>query len=329
MRKLEYLSPTAIAAYLEDKDNFYMDRLAEVRRPRSSQTQPMSIGSAFDAYAKSYLFEKLIGKNDPEWPKFEFTTLFEKQVEPQHRTWAKHHGNYVFQEYVKSGALADMITELSSSLDRPRFEFDLLGTVQTKIGNGVPLLGKPDIFFVNSEGLPIISDWKVNGYCSRGNVSPKKGYIKIFPSYDTHHEAYPQKYKGTTINANKHLKLQDIDESWARQTIIYSWLCGCPVGSVFVHSIDQVVCNNRYNTSPGVNFPELRFAQHRYLSDPGYQLTLFQTIQTIWNNIQTPETYYSDMTPEESATRCAMLELRCKNLYSGQSDELFDSICLD
>lgn len=330
MRCLSYLSPTSISKFIEDRDLFYIQYLADVRPPREPQTQPMSIGSAFDAYCKSYLFKKLIGVSHPDAPKFEFETLFTAQVEPHNRDWARKHGEYAFGEYVRTGAMADMIIELEKAVGLPRFEMDIMGMVSHDL-HGVPFLGKPDVFFVNKEACNIISDWKVNGYCSRTGASPMKGYVKIIPGHDWHKDAYPVTYRGCRVNGSG-THLHEIDESWARQTVIYAWLCGCPVGSDFVHAIDQVACNNRKNTQPGVFFPELRFAQHRYRSNVDFQYKVFREALKIWQLINAgQEGYFEGLSPEDSKSRCETLELRAKRLYEPQTEEdrMFAFVCED
>jgi hypothetical protein len=321
MRKLPYLSPTSLSKFLDSSEEFYLSYLAEIRPPRQRQTQPMSIGSAFDAYAKSYLHKKLFGSNHPDSSKFQFETLFITQVESHNRDWAKHHGKFVFDQYVSSGALPDLFVELNSAIGEPRFELDILGTVQSDI-HGVPFLGKPDLFFVNKEGLNIISDWKVNGYCSKSGASPTKGFIRRIPGFDCHKDAVPVNYRGTRVNGST-LKLHHVNNDWARQTVIYAWLCGCSVGSDFVHAIDQVTCNNRHNPQPGIGYPQLSFVQHRYRSDEEYQYSVFRTAVEAWDIISgPPEKYFRGLTDDESASRCAALESRAKSMFDGpQTDD--------
>lgn len=303
-----------------------MSYLAEIRPPRSRQTQPMSIGSAFDAYAKSYLHKKLIDDGDP---KFQFQTLFEAQVESHNRDWALHHGKYVFNEYVNSGAMADLFVELEKSLGKPRFELDIQGTVAHDVF-GVPFLGKPDVFYINQDGVNIISDWKVNGYCSKSGASPTKGFIKRIPGWECHKDSFPIKYRGTTVNGSP-LKLHQASQDWARQTVIYAWLCGCPVGSDFVHAIDQVACNNRYNSKPGTGYPQLSFCQHRYRSDEEFQHHVFRQAVEVWNIVSgPPEKYFRGLSEDESASRCESLEARAKSLFEGpktKEEALFMDIC--
>jgi hypothetical protein len=176
MRKVQHLSPSSLSTWLKNQDEFYLQYLAHDRPPRIPQNQPMAIGSAFDAYAKSYLVERLFGSNAD--PKYSFDALFESQVERQNRDWAREHGRYVFEQYQQSGALADLFTELKSAQGQPRFEFEVKGAVSgyregaTRTIGSVVLLGKPDVAFVNKAGVMIVIDWKVNGYCSKNPPSP-------------------------------------------------------------------------------------------------------------------------------------------------------------
>lgn len=61
MRKPDYISPTALKLYRDNRDEYYLRYLADTKSPRDGQTQPMSIGSAFDAYVKSDIHTKLFG----------------------------------------------------------------------------------------------------------------------------------------------------------------------------------------------------------------------------------------------------------------------------
>ena len=144
MRVPEYLSPTSINLYYKDPEEFYIRYLSEFKPPRPPQTQPMAIGSAFDAFVKSYLHEKLFGKGKD--PRFEPRTLFEVQVEPQHHSWAWRHGEKAFEFYRQSGALADLLIELQQAVGEPRFEIEIRGIVSARsesVTGSVMLLGKP------------------------------------------------------------------------------------------------------------------------------------------------------------------------------------------
>src|SRR4051812_28236093 len=114
MRNLQHLSPSSIGIYEKSPDEFYIQYLADIRAPRMAQLPVMAIGSAFDAYVKSFLVEALFGKNHD--PKFNLLTIFEAQVEPQNRDYCFEAGKYLFDCYKKCGALSDLMLELQASL---------------------------------------------------------------------------------------------------------------------------------------------------------------------------------------------------------------------
>lgn len=321
MRKPEYLSPTGIKQWVEDRSMFYMRYLSDNKHPRDAQTQPMSIGSAFDAYCKSYLYEMLFGKGHN--PRFELRSLFEEQVESHNRDWAWEHGRYAFNVYRLSGALADLLLELKSALGTPAFEIEVKGTVTANM-SGVPFLGKPDLYYMNKEGFPVIYDWKVNGWCSKSAKSPEPGFLRLrhgstqrHLDKGAHKDAVPAFRQGIQINAAH--PLERVNEDWATQLAVYGWVCGMDVGSEFVVGIDQLCCK-----PIGNEFPEVRIAEHRCLVSSDYQWATFGRACQIWNAITTGHVF-TDMTKEENDARCAALdgksELTAKLLASDDPSE--------
>lgn len=282
---IKFLSPTSISLFQSDISAFY--RKYVLRTPREPQTQPMAAGSAFDAYVKSYLYARIIGKKNP---KFELEAIFEEQVEEHNRTWGWENGKFIFDQYQEAGCVQDLLIELNTAISEPSFEFK----VQETIG-GVPLLGLPDLFFISKEGARVIDDWKVNGFCSSATKSPMKGYIRLRPGHKIHKDCHLLQYKGIMINAATYL--EDCNKSWADQLSIYSWLMGSAVGSTdTIYGIDQV-CGPK---------EKLRFASHRLRISADYQLNLMALIQQIWKQIQ-DDHYFLDLTVEESRERCRKL----------------------
>lgn len=304
MRMPKYLSPTSISLYFEDTEDFYLRYLSEVRIPRLPQTKPMSIGSAFDAYVKSYLYRQLFGKGNDS--RFELKTIFEEQVEEHNRDWAWEHGRRVFEQYKSAGCLADLMLELNQAIGKPRFEFSIQSTIETDIGD-VPLLGKPDIFFINSLGARVVYDWKVNGYCAQRTTSPMKGYVKLRTSNGNrytikqHPRAVLTNFKGIMINAA--MFLEEGNQSWANQLAVYSWLLGEPIGSEqVIFGIDQIVGPE----------DQLRFASHRLRIRPEHHYHLVDRIKIIWDSIIKGH-IFREMTIDDSKARCELLEATAKN----------------
>lgn len=320
MRKIEYLSPTSIATFLKSEEEFYFNYLCDNRPPRDPQTQLMSIGSSFDAYVKSYLHENLFGKGHD--PKFEFNTLFEAQVEPHNRDWAKPNGSHAFKCYKASGALADLMLELQSAVGTPRFELEIKGVVEghkegtsKKLG-GVTFLGKPDVFYINKEGHYVILDWKVNGWLAKRTTSPVPGYIRIRntsgKSEGPHKNCKPSNFKGMLINAD--IYLEQVQEDWARQLAIYSWLCGSEIGEECITAIDQLTC-----TPSGFEYPFVKIAEHRTRITSEFQWNVFTTAQSIWDKVQSGH-YFRELSKEDSEKKCLYLDGQAKSLRGETND---------
>ncbi len=286
MREVKYLSPSSISTYLEDPELFYMRYMADTKIPRPAQTHQMAAGSAFDAYVKSYLVERLGCKT----PEFELDTLFEEQVEAHNRERCKPIGKYLFDCYKTSGALADLLIELEKASETPRFELKIEKNVShDNVISDVVLLGKPDIYWKNREEMPVVLDFKVNGFFGNSSTSPKKGYIIIRDSWDgvpsrgvntPHKDAQLMLNNGLMININHFM--EDIDKDWAQQTSIYSWILEHPVGSKFIVWIDQLVANPQ-----AMGYPKIRIATFRGRVSSEFQINYFNDIKRIWEAIQT------------------------------------------
>lgn len=261
-RKPTYLSPSALHTFEWDQEQYvarYRHRVA-----REPQTGPMAAGSAFDAFCKSYLYERFVGKGDPA---FSLEGLFEAQVEPPVRDEAYPLGQYLFNEYRESGALNDLCSELGRAATEPLFE----DTLQGEIG-GIPLLGKPDVFFTNDQGIRVVYDWKVNGAYSK--ASPVAGYRCC--DGKPHKNYHGRDLGGININQTPFEKIQD---KWADQLTTYAWLVGEDVGSEgWIVGIDQLACNRKYPDLP----PLVRVAQHRGVVSRAHQENLLERYRVCW-----------------------------------------------
>lgn len=311
MRLPKYLSPSSFKLFESNLDEFYTKYLAENRPPRGGQTKPMSVGSAFDAYAKSYIHFCLFGNyglND----QYAKDTIFEQQVEAHNRDWARAAGQHTFDCYKNCGALADLMLELQKSVGKPRFEFEIQGTVESRIGN-VQLLGRPDIFFMNKEGARVILDWKVNGYCSNSTISPMPGYVMCRDAWQPgarksspndrmpHKNCFPTRFKGLMINTQEYL--ENLNSEWGAQLAVYGWLLGEEVGSQdLIHGIDQIC-----GMGTGGDKPFLKVASHRLRVGANFQHELLDRLTVAWETIQSGH-IFKHLSHEESDLHCAELE---------------------
>lgn len=316
MRKREYLSPTQLSIFASDPSDYYIKYLSENRPEKEPQTPPMAVGSAFDAVVKSFLTEQLFGKDAD--PRFEFTALFEAQVEPHNRDKALIAGQYCFDEYKRLGALDSLLLNLSKAPGPPKFEMDVKGSISSKdstIG-GVPFNGKPDCYYTSEEGAHVILDWKINGFYSKSGVSPMKGYIWVredgkFP------KPYGDKveiYKGLFVNSQA--KFEELNLDWCRQLCIYSWLCGEEIGAKFVAQVHQLVCR------PGKDKPRIRVAEHSLFISEEFQKRVFDEAQTLWNAINNGH-FFTHLTKEESIARCEILDEKSKSM---SGDDFFSQM---
>lgn len=288
------------------------------------QEQPAATGSAFDACAKAALHEALYGKGVD--PQYEYDALFEQQVEPHNRDWAKSEGEYVFQCYKDSGAYDDLLAMLLKARGKPRFEF----TIEA-ILNGVPFLGKPDLQFVTEGGVEVVHDWKVNGYCSKSATSPTKGYMlcrdgyksrKQSKSHETAHKQYvPIDFMGLTIDQGY---MEDISTDWANQLSMYGWALGQKIGDQnVVLQIHQIVAKPIPEQRP-----QLRVAEFRCRVRDSYQHHLAKRLKIAWDYISSGYVM-RHLSREENDQRCAMLENESVGLQGdGSTRDNFFAECV-
>ena len=342
MRKIDYISPTSLNLFYRDRERYYLEKLSDCPFPRMQQTEPMAAGSAFDAYVKSYLMENLLCTN-PD-PRFALEELLTQQVEEHNRDEARNVGKWLFQKYCDSGALADLMVELELSTTSPRFEFELTGTISSASaaqgfmlclcakldadgnihydpdcplcgGDGeviVPFRGHPDCSFRTSSGLRVTDDWKVNGFYGQAATSPKKGYIRVRDSWrgvasrnvnQPHKDAVIHHVDGLQVNIAQ--PMDHIDEGWATQLAIYSWLLGEEIGSQFIVGIEQLVSTGG-GAAPG-HYPMIRVATFRSYISEAFQKEVFRKAAKMYYLIRTGH-IFDDLSREESDAKCKELD---------------------
>jgi hypothetical protein len=305
-----------------DPDEFYIKYLAENRPAKIPQTDAMCVGSAFDAYVKSALHGALFGEGSD--PVYELETLFESQVEPQNRDFGWDAGKYCYERYVASGAYDELLALLQQSIEPPRFECDLKGTIGI-----APFTGKPDCRFVIDLGsgrISVILDWKVRGFCSKHAQSPTKGYKlcrdtwsgKASRSHGKSHKMYMEHdFRGLPINRDY---MENCAEKYADQCSLYGWLLGEPVGSEdMLVFIDELCCKPTGVAVDG-EYPTIRVANYRSRVKVEYQQELIERVNTCWNAITSGHVFI-EMSREESDEHIEMLDSMATALASDGSDE--------
>ncbi len=295
-RTVRYISPTSYRKFWEDRTGYYLHYLAEKRPPREPQTVPMAIGSAFDARIKGHLYKELVKGDDPSMT---FESLYKSQVEVQNQTPQLFADSQkCFDDYIKSGALADLLLEMGGSISTPKFETQLESQVSANIEGGmvsVPILGKPDTHFINRVNTKVILDYKVNGYYSNSGAYVKKGYAKKFPGGGSHKDSVVVEKLGVRVNTA--FTLHEVDIDWGNQLTMYGWLAGVEVGEPFVVIIHQLAWKGG----------ELTVGKHAYIVPSNIQWEIFKRCQTMWNAIQM-NWIFDELPHATSIARCDMLD---------------------
>lgn len=334
MRTPSQLSYSAFTLWEKNPEEYYTKYLCDVRAPRIPQERPAAAGSAFDARVKSSLYHALFGNSNPA---YSYDALFEAQVEPHNRDWARGEGEYIFECYQYSGMFDRLLELLQRSTEPPRFEF----TVDAEI-LGVPFTGKPDCRFVLPGPVHVVADFKVNGYCSNSATSPTKGYMlcrdgealtkrckktgQDLPapnkSHNTSHNLYqPLNYHGFEIDAGY---MEDISATWADQLSLYGWCLGEQIGDEkVVLMIHQIVAKPIPERRPS-----LRVSEYRRRVAEQYQRELAGRLVRAWEHISTGH-ILPELSREENDKRCLELEREAIGLQSdGSSRDDFFSECV-
>jgi len=355
LKRPKYLSPSAITAWNTDQEQFFLKYLAVDRPPRILQNAAMAVGSAFDAYVKSHLYERLFGQPRAAQDGFVFDVLFEKQVEPQNRDFAMKAGAICFQAYKVSGALTNLISLLATAAREPRFEFTTIGTpaattaesgssdgtltgafyntvklgakaqeavakVSTLPYGSVVLLGKPDLEFVTKSGITVIDDWKVNGYMSKNGAKPVPGYMMLYDGFEP-----KSKHHGTS-----HKDVIPYEESDGLHYSLYAnieqskpdWARQLAVYSWLCGAevgSDIVIAIDQLCCVPSYPSPNISVALHRCVLTEKFQIETYVEAQQIWDIIHSDH-IFRKLSLVDSIERCEIL-LKQASVYAGDDDK--------
>lgn len=303
--------------YQRSPELWYLRYCADEQLPRTAQTKPASVGSAFDALIKSRLYRHYYHEVAVDHP-YSARTLLAQQVEPQNRDWATAAAVHCLQQYEYSGAAADL---LMTTLEPPEFEFKLKQVV-TLDGVDVPIYGIPDMSFIYG-GYRVILDWKVMGFCAKSQTSPQPGYLICRDGWNlafrmpsrTHrqmHSAARRSRLGDMTISSQPFELSNPE--WATQLTTYSWLLGEPVGSTnFIAAVEQL-CGNPANN--GSDFPDLRIASFRGQISSGFQETVIGQYSQCWVAYKSGHIFLTE-SRAASDDHCAFLDNLVKVLMKG------------
>lgn len=304
MKTIKALSPSSLAKWENQREEFYTRYLSDVRTERSPQINYMAVGSAFDAFVKSQIYSDVFGVS--EGSPFDRQMLFEKQVESHLRDEVWEMANFLFEYYRKVGAYNALILDILQSPYAPEMEFKVNCVV-----NGVPIMGYPDLRYVTKQFVHVIGDWKVNGSYSKHGVSPVQGFkiARNTKQESVHIKYIPKMFKDVEINSNS---LNNFDADWATQLTMYAWCLGEEPGNEdYVIRMEQLACRPGGVRNAGL---QVKCATHMSQIDGRFQLGVMKRLMDCWTSIQRGH-IFTDLTLEESQEHCELIDKKLQTPF--------------
>ena len=238
---MKYLSPSSIGDWIHCQEYFKLRRVDGQWPPRGF-IMSRETGTTFDAYVKRLINKRI----DPA------VLLSEFSAQNVDHAQALMYGKSLSEDYEKSGALQHLIDEGVASVN-----LDIEKEV-----NGVPVFGRIDGFM--NDGT--ILDFKVSGV-GKG-ASPKPGYYRCI------------KWAGYVEKVMQHDKsdefLETIDETWALQTCIYTFLMGRKPFPGMKCRIEMVAVRENYK----------QFASYCNPISLSFQEYVWDLIPRVWDAVQ-------------------------------------------
>lgn len=290
---IKYFSPSSFLCYSRSPETFYQRYIAPDRK-RDPPIPAMSVGTAFDCIVKAAFWRDLGYEDEAVVAEKDLGGIFK-----EHQDFALDAGHYILHQYRKYGAYDELMEVLGESPIKPLMEKGTHGMIR-----GVPLYGIVDMFFLTKEHVPVILDFKVNGYCSNYPKSPTKGWSVLYCGDKVVRSGY-KKAELQWINGMPMNRVGSMEEDgydWAVQLTFYRWLFHewCQ-DEVPMYCIDQCVCK------PQEPRPILRFARHIRQINPLWQNKLATEVQERWESFNKGH-FMLNRTLEESKARCLILD---------------------
>ena len=305
--RAKYMSPTSLMLHESNPEECYMRYISDNPPPRMMQTEPMSVGSAFDAAVKGRLNVDLgLGLA------FTADDLFYSSVEPHNRDFAQGAGEVVMDGYVADGSYSRLLRLLGGATDvwmdyDSQFEWD-----------GVPVFGKPDLGFsvlctdeqVSRGRLDralwrVVLDWKVNGFCSKSGGRAVAGHSR-------HKDFFPCWVGPLEVSCESYLEHRE--KKWATQTCVYSVMDALTLGLDLEDEplvlIDQVLCRD------GSYVGTMEHVSGLSVGFRDSVRSRFVSAWDVWNS----DWFFRDLTRAESMEKCAALDARADTFIGDDKD---------
>lgn len=272
---MKYLSPTSFNLFRRDRHGFYKRYLADSpiwNQNAFKQNAAMAVGSAFDCLVKNKFNEALLGK----------ATNFEPNVEPGFKEIARVGGEECLDLYVSSGAFHELVELMKTSKLTPRFEFDAAGLVEGE----VPIFGKPDCYFLTNTDMPVMLEFKINGYGTSANTrqhSPIKHFWKCRNEKGKRTKDGAAYTSMHGVDVSVITRLEEVHADWAVQLTMYSWMIQGKCDHRLVGAVEQLLFNQ--SKKDGVLARSKEVVSGRYLLSKTFAERLRDEVLETWRTI--------------------------------------------
>lgn len=237
VKKLEYISPSTLNVLLDCEYSTYLTKMAGKDIPREPTNEQMALGTCFDAHAKNAI-------NLAHHLKLGVTLGSMLKDLPDNMRHMIAYGKAVFDNYEYFGCLDELLKIGIEAIELNLTVPIVAPTISDEDGyrdkEQFIIHGFPDV--VLKDNKP--HDFKVSGWGSSRVKSPKPGYesyrISLPDSID---------FKDKGKHPQCGIPLEQIDEKWARQMLLYCWALSADpetgMGTVedkeYRASLDQII----------------------------------------------------------------------------------------
>lgn len=270
-KKLSYISPTSFMLWRENPIAFWLKYMAppELKPLPFQQTPQMAVGNVFDTHIKYHL-ASTVGRRDLP------ADMLEKTVDTRF-LGRRGSPNKVDQLVLWEGLRAYWAYRESPALrlmmeDIVKIE---MTSEQVRMVGSVPIWGKPDAEIFRHKRR-VIPDWKVSGAFAHYIPSAEVGWAHRFVERMAEGES---KWVDEGPHHRSIEYLETLQEKWAIQLAMYSWLLGDTPGSECFGQIDKVLLLEKgvevyvYKTTVGRDF----------------QLRIYEEMKLMWAKVLADE----------------------------------------
>lgn len=248
--------------WLHCSEKFFLKKLSGYSFDEK-QGNPAAMGSAFDAFVKTWIAHKIGLSNEPKLQVEELLKSVQIPDTDSRRAEILRAGKNLAKLYMELGLVDRLLKENVSDLELHIFE----------IFHGVRILGLPDGVITQSDGIKVPLDWKVRGYGSKHGYSPTQGYTTYISNDGTVKDWHSKRGD----------PLENLNDRWAIQMAIYFWLLN--PGKMRPGNFIDAPCAIEEATYGRKN---IVFTQIRTVVSAAFQETIWEKMKRCWTRCESP-----------------------------------------